>query len=189
MPIYPDRVNAIAMSSRYAGRLGDPSATGRGVNFECGSGVTFEIVERDGTIVDIKFTTNGCGFMVAASECLADRTKGRELREIGLQDDGRLDEELGAQGRKECIDAAGTALRAAFAELRAARVREFRGESALICSCFGVDELSIEESIRHNGLRTVEEVSDTTRAGGGCGSCRMVIQEMLDAEAGRGDML
>ncbi|MET0063987.1 MAG: NifU family protein, partial [Candidatus Thiodiazotropha endolucinida] len=37
----------------------------------------------------------------------------------------------------------------------------------------------IEETVRANNLRTVEEVSNYTKAGGGCSSCHEGIEEIL----------
>jgi NifU-like protein len=85
-----------------------------------------------------------------------------------------------ARERESCVAAATAALRNAFADFRSRQIEEFRAEKALICTCFGVTEESIESAIRSSGLRTVDEVSSTTNAGSGCGSCRMLIQEMLD---------
>ena len=38
----------------------------------------------------------------------------------------------------------------------------------------------IERAIRENDLTTVEEVTNYTKAGGGCGSCHDAIQEIID---------
>jgi NifU-like protein len=37
----------------------------------------------------------------------------------------------------------------------------------------------IEETVRANGLRTVEDVTNYTKAGGGCASCHEGIEEIL----------
>jgi NifU-like protein len=83
-------------------------------------------------------------------------------------------------GRGHCPEIGLEALRAALADYRKFRIEEFSGEKALICTCFGVSEEKIEGVISELGLETVEEVGDACNAGSGCGSCRMLIQEMLD---------
>ena len=68
----------------------------------------------------------------------------------------------------------------AFSGLRARQIEEFTGEKALICTCFGVSEETIEKAVAANKLETVEDVIDVCNAGGGCGSCRFLIQEIID---------
>lgn len=54
----------------------------------------------------------------------------------------------------------------------------------LMCKCVGVDEAQIERSIRAHALRTREEVTLHTRAGGGCTSCHADIDRLLAAVYG-----
>ncbi|WP_455145902.1 (2Fe-2S)-binding protein, partial [Brachyspira pilosicoli] len=46
-----------------------------------------------------------------------------------------------------------------------------------ICFCMGVKESQIIDAIKKNKLKTVEEVSNITKAGTGCGSCIPTIQK------------
>ena len=72
-------------------------------------------------------------------------------------------------------------LQTALADFRALQIEEFIGEKALICTCFGVSEETIENLVFEESLATVEEVTDACNAGGGCGSCQPLIQEIIDA--------
>jgi NifU-like protein len=70
-----------------------------------------------------------------------------------------------------------------------AAVRAWRGEPAvphaaegrLVCKCFGVTEDQIVKVIQENNLTTVEEVTNFTKAGGGCGDCVDDIAGILAA--------
>ena len=44
-------------------------------------------------------------------------------------------------------------------------------EGKVICTCFGVTEEEILRVVRENDLTTVEQVTNYTKAGGGCGHC------------------
>ncbi len=90
--------------------------------------------------------------------------------------------ELGefSESRRHCLDLCLETLQNAFADFRARQIEEFTGEKALICTCFGVSEETIENLIKRNLLATVEEVTDACNAGGGCGSCQPLVQEIID---------
>lgn len=50
----------------------------------------------------------------------------------------------------------------------------------MICTCFQVTENVIWDAIKQNGLKTVEEVTNYTKAGGACGKCKSAIQDIID---------
>ena len=53
-------------------------------------------------------------------------------------------------------------------------------DGELVCHCFGVGINKIKKAVWENHLTTVEEVTNYTKAGGGCGSCKMRIEEIID---------
>lgn len=185
---YPAKVNEHFCTQRHSRRIADGNAFGTEADFVCGSFVRFSlrIDTSSKAIVEVGFQTNGCGFMIAAADVLADAVTGRRLTELhGLNDaelQGQLENELGTfpQDRRHCGEVCIAALHAAFADHRIRQLDEFRGESALICTCFGISEETIERCISEKGLTTVEAVTARCRAGSGCGSCRMLIQELID---------
>ena len=50
-----------------------------------------------------------------------------------------------------------------------------------ICFCMSVTEKQIRDAIISKKLKTVEEVSNATKAGTGCGGCKVAIQQILDS--------
>ena len=50
-----------------------------------------------------------------------------------------------------------------------------------LCFCMGVTENEVRDAIISNKLKTVEEVSDITKAGTGCGGCKAVSYTHLRA--------
>ncbi len=186
MAVYPDAITEALERPEHAGSL-PGAASGRAVNFDCGGFVQVyvEVGEDSGVISAARFRSNGCGFMVAAAEAACSALTGAELENLhGLQDlGGLLAEKFGTvtAARAGCFEAVIDAVKSAFLELRNRVVAEFVGENALVCTCFGISEDTIVQFIADERPATVEEVSNARRAGSGCGSCRMIIQELIDA--------
>lgn len=169
----------------------DANAVGASATFICGAVLSFTLLIDRATkqVRAAKFKTNGCGYLIAAADALADAIVGKKLTELHSFDrrilESAIENELGkfSEHRKHCLDLATETLRNALADFRARQIEEFAGEKALICTCFGVSEETIENLIREKSLESVEEVTDACSAGGGCGSCQPLIQEILDAAA------
>src|SRR5688500_14554846 len=191
MSVYPPAVNARLVSPARAGRAAGANGVGTAVSFDCGSfaRISLAVVDDDRTITEARFQTNGCGFMTAAAGVVAEYLTGRPLTELHSADavelEGRIQAELGPfpPGRRQCTAVVLEALRLALADYRAYAIEEFSGEKALICTCFGIAEETILAYIEAKMPETVAEVSAACRAGGGCGSCRRLIQEMIDEQA------
>ena len=83
--------------------------------------------------------------------------------------------------RRHCAATCIAAVRNAFANCRERRIAGFHGDDPLICSCFGVGEDTIRAVIEQNNADSVDAVTTACNAGGGCGSCRMLIQELIDS--------
>ncbi|MGK0271454.1 MAG: assimilatory nitrate reductase catalytic subunit [Cocleimonas sp.] len=49
----------------------------------------------------------------------------------------------------------------------------------IICACFNVGEKTILNSIKENGLTTVDQIGECTQAGTNCGSCKSELQGIL----------
>ena len=82
--------------------------------------------------------------------------------------------------RKHCAALACETLVSAIRNYSDAVRDEWSGDDALICTCFGVSEHTIERAIQTDGLQTSAEVTKATNAGAGCRSCFPLIQDMLD---------
>jgi NifU-like protein len=190
--IYPETITRRVNSPRNAGTAVAHNAAGAGAAFQCGTVVRFSLRIDSGTkkLEEVRFRTNGCGYMTAAADVLCDLLAGRSLQELSGADPAALtaeiSSELGAfpENRSECVLACIDTLRAAFADFRSRQIAEFASEEALICTCFGVSERTIEAKIGELGLATVDAVGAACNAGNGCGSCRMLIQAMLDSRSG-----
>lgn len=189
MSFYPPEVQERNEAPRNACSVIGANASGKDASFVCGSFVSFSFLMEPESkkIASAGFQSNGCGYMIAAADVLADAVRGKHLADLhGLDKNelrAKIADELGIfpPDRLHCEDTCIAALRSAFADYRTRQIEEFQGEKALICTCFGVSEETIEKHIELKSLKTVEEVTLAIKAGSGCGSCRMLIQEIIDS--------
>lgn len=169
------------LDPRNVGDADEPSFVGRAASLTCGAHVRFSIqVDERYAVSQAKFRAAGCEVLVAAASLLTEKAHGlstadaaaiaHEPRSLAEQIDGDL----------RCVGLACEALLDAVREYSNAARDDWAGNEALICTCFFVSERTIEREIQARGLTNVAEVTKTTNAGGGCGSCHQLIQEMIE---------
>lgn len=188
MSFYPPKISHRFHATRNSGKATGANAVGTNAAFACGAVLRFTLrVDRETKeIAEAKFRTSGCGYAIVAADVLAEKIVGKHLAELHGLEKGALQTEIEnalgefAGERKHCLELALETLQNAFADFRAAQIEEWMGEKALVCTCFGVSEETIEQVIKAQAAETVEEVTAECNAGGGCGSCRFLIQEMID---------
>lgn len=188
MTFYPEKISERFYAPQNVGKLIKADATGRSATFVCGVFLQIQLQIDDASkeILSAKFQTNGCGYLIASADVLTAEIAGKRLNRVHDLDTDVLQSEIEnalgefSDSRRHCLNLALETLKKAFADFRQRQIEEFSGERALICTCFGVSEETIEKVIAQNALETVEEVTDACNAGGGCGSCQPLIQELID---------
>ena len=191
MSFYPPRISEKFHAPKNIGAAVEANAVGAGATFVCGAVLRFTLrIERQTKkIQEMKFVTSGCGYLIAAADVLAEKMAGKSLTELHSLDkrvlEFAIEGELGefSERRKHCLELATDALQSALTDFRRLQIEEFAGEKALICTCFGVSEETIENLIVEKSIATVGDVTDACSAGGGCGSCQPLIQEIIDTTA------
>jgi NifU-like protein len=184
MSYYPARINEHFLNPRNIGEVEDADAVGEKGSFTCGAllRLSLRIDARTQKITDAKFKATGCGFLIANASVLTETVKDLGVGRAARLSESEIADWFGGlpDNRTLCARLCREALHAALANYHAATREEWTGEEALICTCFCVSEKSIESAIKTRSLRSVEQVTRACNAGGGCGSCRPLIEEILD---------
>ncbi len=183
---YTDKVMDHFRHPRNVGAVPNADATGQVGSLVCGDALklTLKINKETEVIEDAKFETFGCASAIASSSVLTEMIKGKTLAEASKITNQDIADELGTlpAEKMHCSVMGMEALEAAVKSYRQGGqpvVFEQQAEK-IVCHCFNVSEDTIIKAIRANHLKTVEEVTFYTKAGGGCGQCKGEIQKILD---------
>ena len=183
---YSQKVQDLFLTPHNAGPLEDANAIGEVGSIACGDALKLYLkISGDGVIEKAGFETFGCASAIASSSVLTDMVIGLHVDEALKITNADIAKALDGLPREKmhCSVMGQEALEAA--------IRQWKGEPAmpktqeegkLVCKCFNVTDATIIRAIRENGLKTVEDVTAFTKAGGGCGDCRDEIAEILEAE-------
>ncbi|HEX8492315.1 MAG TPA: iron-sulfur cluster assembly scaffold protein [Pyrinomonadaceae bacterium] len=189
MSYYPGRVREYFLHPCNVGEVAEAAAVGDTGSLRCGAALrlSLQIDACSREISDAKFKAAGCGYLIAAASILTDAIKGMSLSEASaLIENSDLEDTIDEcladipTERAHCLALCTEALTAALDNYHRTAREEWTGEEALICTCFGVSEKSIERAIRTRSLRTIKEVTRACNAGGGCHSCHPLIEDILE---------
>lgn len=179
---YTDRVKDHFNNPRNVGVIVDADGVGEVGSLACGDALKLMFkLDSEDRIIDVKFQTFGCASAIASSSALTEMIKGRTLEEAQKVTNRDIAEYLGGlpDQKMHCSVMGKEALEAAIENYRSGDQVTRELEGAVVCTCFGVTEKEIERTVLENGLTTVEEVTNYTKAGGGCGGCQPEIAKIL----------
>ncbi|MDY6792593.1 MAG: Fe-S cluster assembly protein NifU [Thermodesulfobacteriota bacterium] len=177
---YTDKVKDHFLKPRNAGEVENANAVGEVGSMACGDALKLSLrVDENGKVADAKFQTFGCASAIASASALTEMLKGKTVEEADKITNQDIADFLGGLPKEKmhCSVLGRQALEQALAQYKGERVKQQEGE--IVCECFGVTDREIEKAIRENDLSTVEEVTNYTKAGGGCENCHDNIREII----------
>ncbi len=178
---YTDKVKEHFLNPRNVGTIENADGTGEVGSLACGDALTLTLKIDDEVITDARFKTFGCASAIASSSALTEMIKGKTVAEAEKITNEDIADFLGGLPKEKmhCSVMGREALEAAIANYRGVVLPMAEGE--VVCECFGVTDLEIIRAIKESNLRSVEEITNFTKAGGGCGKCQDRLEEILRA--------
>ena len=180
---YTEAVHDHFLRPHNVGPLEGANAIGEVGSLTCGDALKLYLKINDQHIIeDASFETFGCASAIASSSVLTDMVKGMSVEDALKITNKDITNALGGLPKQKmhCSVMGQEALEAA--------IRQWKGEppvphahedGKLVCKCSGITDAQIIRAITENGLKTVEEITNYTKAGGACGECLDEIAEIL----------
>ena len=179
---YTEKVRELFLHPKNVGEIKDADATGEVGSIICGDvlKLTLRIDRETNRILDARFQTFGCASAIASSSALTEIIKGKTLEEALKITNRDIAGFLGGLPREKmhCSVMGREALEAAIDNYRGVTKKEKDG-GEIVCKCFEVTDEKIRQVARGNDLQTVEDITNFTKAGGGCGDCIPKIESIL----------
>jgi len=183
---YTNKVKEHFLNPRNVGVIEDADGIGEVGTLACGDALTLYLkLDENERIKDAKFQTFGCASAIASSSALTEMLKGLTLKEAEKITNENIADFLGGLPKEKmhCSVMGRDALEKAITNYRGEAEKKVEGE--IVCECFGVTDIEIERAVRENALKTIEDVTNYVKAGGGCESCHEKIQEIIDTSLGK----
>lgn len=179
---YTEKVKELFLHPENAGEIEKPDAVGEVGSIICGDALklTLKVDKETKKITDAKFQTFGCASAIASSSALTEIIKGKTLDEAIKVTNQDIADFLGGLPREKmhCSVMGMEALEAAIANYRGETTTQ-ESHDKIICQCFNISEEKIRRVALENHLSTVEDITNYTKAGGGCGFCIPDIEAIL----------
>ncbi|KIM11193.1 MAG: nitrogen fixation protein NifU [Sulfuricurvum sp. PC08-66] len=145
----------------------------------CGDAVRlYWEVDKEDRIVNAKFKSFGCGTAIASSDMMVELCMGKTVQEavkitnidveMALRDTPDVPAVPGQ--KMHCSVMAYDVIKKAAGQYLGVDESSFE-EEIIVCECARVSLSTLKEVIKINDLKTIEQITDYTKAGGFCKSC------------------
>ena len=180
---YSEKMMDHFRNPRNVGTIDKPDGTATVGSLACGDALTFQLkLDAEGRIAEAKFQTCGCASAIASSSALTEMVIGKTLEEAKKITNKEIADYLGGlpPQKMHCSVMGREAMEAAIKNFKTGENSDRNLEDTMLCTCYNVSENEVRRVITENSLTSVEEVTNFTKAGGGCGKCKEKIQKILD---------
>jgi NifU-like protein len=177
---YTEKVQQHFLNPQNVGEIDMPSGTGEVGSLACGDATKLTLkINKNDIITEAKFKTFGCASAIASSSILTEMVVGMSVEEAANVTNEDIANALGGLPKEKmhCSVMGREVLEAAIADYRGPTLPMVERET--VCECFGVTDIEVIRAIKESGLRSVEEITNFTKAGGGCGKCENKLRETL----------
>jgi NifU-like protein len=185
---YSNKVNERMSNPQYLGEITQEEAKELGARLVvadwgaevCGDAIRlyWAVDEKTDKIIQAKYKTFGCGTAIASSDVMAEMCIGRTVDEVmritnldverALRDD--VDKAAIPPQKMHCSVMAYDVIKKAASIYKNVDLSAIEDED-IVCECARVSLRTIKDVIRLNDLKTVEEITNYTKAGAFCKSC------------------
>lgn len=178
--VYTDTVKDHFMNPRNIWRKEEdwePQGVGEVGSLACGDQMRVGIQVNDGRISDIRWLTYGCASAIASTSMMSELAKGMTLEEAYKITPSMITDALGGlpEHKFHCSVLGDKALRAAiddYLEKNGMDNPYRKSVAKIICECKGVTDQMIEELVKTDQTKTLEDLQRLTGYGTGCGKCK-----------------
>ena len=183
---YSEKVFDHFMNPRNVGEVENPDGVGEVGSMACGDALRLSFrLDDEGRIAEAKFQTFGCGSAIASSSVLTEMLQGKTLEEAARITNEDIAQELDGLPREKmhCSVMGREALEAAmidhYKRLGRGVPCHLLQQETILCHCFQVTKDTVKDAIFKHRLQEIEDVTNFTKAGGGCTDCHHDIGDML----------
>ncbi len=181
--VYTDTVKDHFMNPRNIWKKEEnwePQGVGEVGSLACGDQMRVGIQVKDGKISDIRWLTYGCASAIASTSMMSELVKGMTLEEAYKITPSMITDALGGlpEHKFHCSVLGDKALRAAiddYLEKNGMDNPYRKNVAKIICECRGVTDQMIEELVKTDQAKTLEDLQRLTGYGTGCGKCKSKV--------------
>jgi NifU-like protein len=181
--VYTDTVKDHFMNPRNLWRKEEnwePEGVGEVGSLACGDQMRVGIKVADGKIADIRWLTYGCASAIASTSMMSEMVKGMPLEQAYKITPSMITDALGGlpEHKFHCSVLGDKALRAAiddYLEKKGLDNPYKKNIAKIICECKGVTDQMIEELVKTDQAKTLEDLQRLTGYGTGCGKCKTKV--------------